>query len=75
MGHAREEQGFYLFENGLEGFPPEGRFWRQQRADLAGADLGQHREGFDALVVVGELVHHGPAIPPEFFRGHVIGQF
>ena len=75
VGDARENLLLHVAEDGGEVFSLFGGIGRQRGADLPGFHLGEHGQGFDALLVLGEPVDHGVAPAAELFGTHVIVRF
>ena len=71
MGDPGQDQLIHILEDGLKGFSLEGRPIGQRSADLPRLDLGKDRKRLDALIIIGDPIHNGPAIAAEFLGGHV----
>ena len=68
MGEAGQDQAVHVGENRVERLALLGRHRRKAGADFAGLDAGEDREGGDALLVIGDPIHHGVAPAAEVLR-------
>src|SRR5262249_10574083 len=73
VSHARQNQLFHVFQDGLERFPRDRSVRGERGANLPGLHPRKHWEGLDAGVVVSDPVDNGMAVPPEVIGGHMKG--
>ncbi len=68
---ARKDDTLDVAENLVEGFALLRRVWWQLRANFSWLHARQHREAFDAGMIVGDPVHDGVALAAELLGRHV----
>ena len=71
VGDAGKDEALDVAENLVERLALLRRMLREPRADLAGLNAREHREAFDAGIVIGNPVHDRVALAAEFVGGHV----
>lgn len=69
MRHAGDDVRLHVRQQRLQALGALGRRARQARAQVAGADLGAHRQALDGGAVVGDEVDHAVAQLAPLRRG------
>ena len=72
MGDTRQDQVGHILEHIFDIFSLHWRFRRQGGADFSGLHLRKYRVLLDALIIIGDPIHHQATAAAELIRCHVV---